>query len=159
MKDRPHGGDPIRTTAEPIRVLFLCLHNSARSQMAEGLLRHIGGDAFESLSAGSEPTTRVRPLAIEAMRERGIDITAQYPKTLEVYLTEKFDYVVTTCDEAREACPVFPGAKRVLHWRFDDPSQATGTPEEQLGVYRRILGEIDSHIQPFVTTASHQVGG
>src|SRR4051812_38758738 len=107
------------------RVLFLCTHNSARSQMAEGLLRAWGGDRFEAHSAGVE-ATEVRPLAIRAMAELGIDIGIQRSKTLDGYLGQQFDDVITTCDEAREACPLFPGAARMLHWSFDDPSAATG---------------------------------
>src|SRR3954452_1631762 len=95
------------------RVLFLCTHNSARSQMAEGLLRHLGGDRFEAYSAGTE-ATQVRPLAIEAMRELGVDIAGQESKTLDRYLGEPFDAVITVCDQVAEACPVFPGAKRRL---------------------------------------------
>ena len=99
------------------RVLFLCTHNSARSQMAEGLLRHLAGDRFEVMSAGTEATS-VRPEAIRAMSELGVDISGQASKTLERYLGEPFDYVVTVCDDANEAFPVFPGAERRLHWCF-----------------------------------------
>ncbi len=95
--------------AERRRVLFLCTHNSARSQMAEGLLRHLAGDHFEAMSAGTE-ATHVRPLAIRAMEEIGIDISGQESKTLDRYLHESFDYVITVCDDANEACPFFPGA-------------------------------------------------
>src|SRR5918994_1611700 len=118
---------------EKARVLFLCTHNSARSQMAEGLLRHLGGDRFEAYSAGTE-ATRVRPLAISAMNELGIDIARQESKTLDRYLGEPFDAVITVCDDAAEACPVFPGAERRLHWSFPDPSKAAGTEEQQLAV-------------------------
>ena len=93
------------------RTLFACTHNSARSQMAEGLLRHLAGDEFEAFSAGTE-ATHVRPLAVEAMREVGVDISGQESKTLDCYLEETFDFVVTVCDDANEACPVFPGASR-----------------------------------------------
>jgi len=96
-------------------VLFLCTHNSARSQMAEGLLGYLAGDRFEPFSAGTE-ATHVRPEAIEAMRELGVDISGQVSETLDRYLGEPFDYVVTVCDDANEACPVFPGAKERLHW-------------------------------------------
>ena len=102
------------------RVLFLCTHNSARSQMAEGLLRHLGGERFEAFSAGTE-ATHVRPLAVAAMAELGIDVSRQESKTLDRYLGEPFDAVITVCDQAAEACPVFPGAKRRLHWSFTDP--------------------------------------
>jgi arsenate reductase (thioredoxin) len=128
------------------RILFLCTHNSARSQMAEGLLRHLGGERFEAFSAGTE-ATRVRPLAIEAMAELGIDLAQQESKTLDRYLGEPFDAVITVCDQAAEACPVFPGAKRRLHWSFPDPSKAIGTKEEQLAVYRRVRDEIRAHVE------------
>ena len=123
------------------RVLFLCTHNSARSQMAEGLLRHFGGDQFEVYSAGTE-ATQVRPLAIRAMAELLIDISGQQSKTLDRYLGGPFDEVITVCDSAAEACPIFPGARRRLHWSFPDPSQARGGEEEQLAVYRRVRDAI-----------------
>ena len=127
------------------RVLFLCTHNSARSQMAEGLLRTISKGEYEAFSAGTE-ATHVRPLAIEAMQELGIDISGQRSKILTEYLNQPFDYVITVCDAANESCPVFPGAKQRLHWSFPDPSKATGTPEEQLAVYRRVRDAIASRI-------------
>src|SRR5687767_13087808 len=110
---------------EKARVLFVCTHNSARSQMAEGLLRHLAGDRFEAQSAGTE-ATHVRPLAIRAMDEIGVDISGQESKTLERYLGEPFDYVITVCDDANEACPFFPGAKERLHWSLPDLSAAKG---------------------------------
>ena len=128
------------------RVLFLCTHNSARSQMAEGLLRQLAGDRFEPFSAGTE-ATRVRPLAIRAMAELGIDISGQESKTLDRYLDEPFDAVITVCDDANEACPVFPGARARLHWSFPDPSKATGTEEEQLATYRRVRDAIRERIE------------
>lgn len=128
------------------RVLFLCTHNSARSQMAEGLLRHLGAGRFEAHSAGTE-ATRLRPLAVTAMAELGIDITGQHSKTLDRYLTEAFDIVVTVCDEANERCPLFLGARERWHWSFPDPSQATGTEEEQLTVYRAVRDAIRARIE------------
>ena len=128
------------------RVLFLCTHNSARSQMAEGLLRHLGGEQFEAFSAGTEATA-VRPLAIRAMQELGIDISRQQSKTLDRYLNDPFDEVITVCDAAAEVCPVFPGAKRRRHWSFPDPSQAVGTEEEQLAVYRAVRDAIRARIE------------
>lgn len=128
------------------RVLFLCTHNSARSQMAEGLLRFLGGDSFEAFSAGTEATF-VRPLAIRAMSELGIDISGQQSKTLHGYLREPFDEVITVCDAAAEACPVFPGALRRRHWSLEDPSKASGSEEEQLAVYRRVRDELRSRIE------------
>lgn len=127
-------------------VLFLCTHNSARSQMAEGLLRAWGADRYEACSAGIE-ATEVRPLAIRAMAELGIDITGQRSETLDDYVGRAFDLAVTVCDEAREACPFFPGAARQLHWSFDDPSAATGTEDERLAVFRRVRDEIAARIR------------
>jgi arsenate reductase (thioredoxin) len=127
------------------RVLFLCTHNSARSQMAEGLLRHLGGDRFEVFSAGTE-ATQVRPRAIQAMAELGIDISGQQSKTLDRYLNEPFDEVITVCDAAAEACPLFPGAAHRRHWSLEDPSKATGSEAEQLAVYRRVREELRSRI-------------
>ena len=128
------------------RVLFLCTHNSARSQMAEGLLRAWAGDRFEAHSAGVE-ATEVRPLAVRAMAELGIDIAGQSSKRLDTYVGERFAYAITVCDEAREACPFFPGAERQLHWSFDDPSSATGTEDERLAVFRRVRDEIGARIR------------
>jgi arsenate reductase len=128
------------------RVLFLCTHNSARSQMAEGLLRAFGGDRFEAFSAGTE-ATRVRPQAIQAMREIGVDISGQQSKTMERYLHEPFDAVITVCDDANEVCPVFFGAKKRLHWSFPDPSKALGSAEERLAMYRSVRDAIRARIE------------
>ena len=128
------------------RVLFICTHNSARSQMAEGLLRHLGDERFEVFSAGTE-ATYVRPMAIREMAELGIDISQQLSKTLDRYLSEPFNDVITVCDSAAEACPVFPGAALRRHWSFEDPSKATGSESEQLEVYRRVRDEIRSRIE------------
>jgi arsenate reductase (thioredoxin) len=128
------------------RVLFICTHNSARSQMAEGLLRYLGGDRFEVFSAGTEAAV-VRPLAIKAMAESGIDISKQQSKTLDRYLNEAFDDVITVCDTAAETCPIFPGAAHRRHWSLEDPSKARGSEDEQLGVYRRVRDEIRTRIE------------
>jgi arsenate reductase len=128
------------------RVLFLCTHNSARSQMAEGLLRHLAEDRFEAHSAGTE-ATRVRPLAIRAMDEVGVDISGQESKTLQRYLSEPFDYVITVCDDANEACPFFPGARNRLHWSFEDPSRADGSEQERLEVFRSVRDRIRERIE------------
>ena len=131
---------------QPKRVLFLCTHNSARSQMSEGLLRELGRGDFEVFSAGTE-ATHVRPLAIKAMAEKGIDISAQRSKVLTEYLGEPFDYVITVCDQANESCPVFPGARNRLHWSFPDPSKATGPEAEQLAVYSQVRDAIEARIK------------
>lgn len=130
----------------PKRVLFLCTHNSARSQMAEGLLRVLGQGAIESFSAGTE-RTRVRPEAIAAMRELDIDITGQTSKTLDIYLHESFDEVITVCDSANEGCPVFPGARSRRHWSINDPSGVKGSDEERLAAFRRARDDIRQRIQ------------
>ncbi len=135
------------------RVLFLCTHNSARSQMAEGWLRHRYGDRFEVHSAGTE-ATEVRPLAIRAMREVGVDISGQQSKTLERYLSEPWDYVITVCDQANQACPVFPGGRHRLHWSLPDPSEATGTEEDQLLVYRAVRDDLRRRIDDLVAASS-----
>jgi len=136
--------------AQRCRVLFLCTHNSARSQMAEGLLRYLAGDRFEAYSAGTE-ATRVRPLAIRVMEEIGIDTSSQASKTLDRYLNEPFDYVITVCDEANEACPFFPGASTRLHWSLTDPSQAEGSQQERLAVFRRVRDELRNRIEQELT--------
>jgi len=128
------------------RVLFICTHNSARSQMAEGLLRHMAGERFEVFSAGTEATL-VRPLAIRAMTELDIDITGHFSKTLQGYLDQPFDEVITVCDTAAETCPVFPGAAHRLHWSFADPSKATGSEDAQLAVYRQVRNQIRARIE------------
>lgn len=134
------------------RVLFVCTHNSARSQMAEGLLRARAGDRFEVASAGTE-ATRVHPLAIRAMDEVGIALRGHASKTLDRFLREPWDYVITVCDSASERCPVFPGPATRLHWSFDDPSQATGSEEERLRTFRRVRDEIARSIADWLTTA------
>ena len=136
--------DPVAATKQ--RVLFLCTHNSARSQMAEGLLRNVAGDRFDVYSAGTEATL-VRPEAIEVMAEVGIDISQQTSKTLERYLGEDWNAVITVCDDANEACPVFPGTAARDHWSFPDPSKATGSEEERLGVYRTVRDQIAAHVR------------
>lgn len=130
---------------QPDRVLFLCTHNSARSQMAEGLLRALGGERVAAYSAGAEATV-VWTLAIRAPAEVGIDVADQGRKTLERYLPEPFDVVITVCDESNEACPVSPGAKERWHWSVPDPSKATGSEDEQLPVYRAVRGGLRERI-------------
>ena len=134
------------------RVLFLCVHNSARSQMAEGLLRARAGDSFDVHSAGNAATA-VRPLAVQAMAELGIDIGGQRSKSVDEYAGQRFDYAITVCDDAKEACPYFPGAATQIHWRFDDPAAATGSEDERLAVFRRVRDEINEHIEEFVRGA------
>ena len=137
------------------RVLFLCTHNSARSQMAEGLLRGIAGDRFDVHSAGTE-ATQVRPLAIKAMAEQGVNISQQQSKTLQQYLTQPFDYVITVCDQAHETCPFFPNARTRLHWSFPDPSRAPGDEAAQLAVYRQVRDDIAAQLRTWLKTLDHQ---
>ena len=132
------------------RVLILCTGNSARSQMAEGLLRHIAGEKFDVESAGVAPTT-VRPEAIAVMGELGIDISSHRSKSVDEFSDEQFDYVITVCDNARETCPVFPADVKRIHWSFDDPASVQGTNEEKLSVFRRVRDEIRERLMEFVS--------
>ncbi|MEP7379646.1 MAG: arsenate reductase ArsC [Chloroflexota bacterium] len=134
-------------------VLFLCVHNSARSQMAEGLLRARAGDRFEAFSAGNE-ATEVRPLAIRAMAELGIDISGQWSKTTADLGGRRFDYAVTVCQDATEACPYYGNAAHQVHWGFDDPAAAAGSDDERLAVFRRVRDEIAASIDEFVGAAN-----
>jgi len=131
------------------RVLFLCTHNSARSQMAEGLLRRLAADRFEAASAGTE-ARGVNPLAVRAMAEIGVDLRGQTSKTLDRFLRERWDYVITVCDNANESCPVFPGRATRLHWSFDDPSAAAGSDEQRLAVFRRVRDKIRGRIEAWL---------
>jgi arsenate reductase len=126
----------------PSKVLFLCTGNSARSQMAEGYLRHVAGHEYEVFSAGTDPVG-LNPLAVEAMREIGIDISQQRSKHVREFLGAKIPFV---CDRARESCPIFPGAIRFIHWSFPDPAAAQGSHEERLAAFRRVRDEIARHI-------------
>ena len=139
-------------TTEKRRVLILCTGNSARSQMAEGLLRHDGGERFEVFSAGVSPS-RVRPEAVEAMREVGIDISGQRSKSVEEFAGQAFDYVITVCDNAREQCPFFPAETKRIHWSFDDPAATTGDDEARLAVFRRVREEIRAQLVEFIASS------
>lgn len=130
------------------RVLFLCTGNSCRSQMAEGWLRHLAGDRFDVASAGTHPAG-LNQGAVEAMREVGVDISRHASKKVDQFLGERFDYVITVCDSAKEACPTFPGAASFLHWSFDDPASSQGSPEERRQVFRRVRDEIAGRIRQF----------
>jgi len=133
------------------RVLILCTGNSARSQMAEGLLRHEGADIFEVFSAGTHPGS-VRAEAIEAMREVGIDISGHRSKSVDEFAGREFDYVITVCDNARENCPVFPGITRRIHWSFDDPAAARGDEATRLEEFRRVRDEIHERLAAFISS-------
>lgn len=135
------------------RVLILCTGNSARSQMAEGLLRHDGGDDFDVASAGVEASF-VRPQSIEAMREIGVDISGHRSKSVDEFRGQEFDYVITVCDNANERCPVFPGKTQRIHWSFDDPAAAEGDESARLAVFRCVRDEIRERLRSFILTVS-----
>ena len=134
-------------------MLFVCTHNSARSQMAEGMLRAWAGDHFEVASGGTE-ASRVRPEAIAVMHELGIDISGHTSKTIERFVGQPWDWLIPVCEETCEACPYVPGARAVLRWSFDDPSAATGSEEERLGEFRRVRDELATQVRAFIATTS-----
>jgi arsenate reductase len=137
-------------STQPMRVLFLCTHNSSRSQMAEGLLRGRGGAAYTVFSAGTHPT-ELHPLAIKAMRDLGIDISEQRSKGIDGFLDQPpMDLVVTVCDEAAEACPLFPHARAQVHWGFPDPSRVSGSEEARMAAFRHIRDLIAVRIMQFL---------
>ena len=137
------------------RVLILCTRNSARSQMAEGILRHDAGDRFEAFSAGTNPS-RVRPEAISVMRELGIDISGHRSKSIDEFAGQKFDYVITVCDNAKESCPVFPGDARVLHQSFEDPASIQGSDQQRLALFRRVRDELRAYLRDFTAQDAPQ---
>jgi len=130
------------------RVLILCTGNSARSQMAEGLLRHDAGDKFEVESAGVAPT-RVRPEAIEVMGDIGIDITGHHSKSADEFVGQDFDYIITVCDNAKETCPVFPGHAARIHHSFTDPAEVEGDEETRVQAFRQVRDEIRDWLKTF----------
>ncbi len=134
------------------KVLFICVHNSARSQMAEGMLRTWGGDRFQAFSAGTE-ATGVRPEAIAVMDEIGIDISGQLGKTLEPFLGESFSWLITVCDEAKESCPTIPGVAQQAHWSIDDPSAVEGDEEARLAGFREARDILRDRIHIFILAA------
>jgi len=142
---------------DPIRVLFVCTGNSARSLMAEALLRHSGEAAFEVHSAGTDPRG-VNPLTIRVLEEAGLDTASARSKSVTEFKGQRFDYVITVCDQARQACPVFPGGGDSLHWGYEDPAEAVGTDEERLVVFRRVFTQLGERIHQFVPIALRQAG-
>ena len=136
----------------PIRVLFVCTGNSARSIMAEALLRHNGGDAFKVHSGGTEPRG-INPLTIRTLEAAGLDASWARSKSVTEFLGQQFDYVITVCDEARQSCPVFPGVHETLHWGYEDPAEAQGTEEERLEVFRRVFIGLGQRIATFIPIA------
>jgi arsenate reductase len=133
----------------PIRVLFLCTGNSARSQMAEALLRSLGGADFEVFSAGTDPKG-LNPLAAEVMREIDIDISRHESKSLDRFLGQPFDYIITVCDRARDNCPTFPGDNERIHWSYDDPAAVTGSRGQRVAVFRRVRNELSERLRLWV---------
>lgn len=141
----------------PIRVLFVCTGNAARSQMAEAILRRDGGAEFEVFSAGVSPRP-VHPLAIRALADIGLDISGAQSKDVAPFVGQRFDYVITLCDRARQNCPFFPGAHELIHWGLDDPSEAAGPDDEQLIVFRRVMVEIAGRVKAFMLQARRTRG-
>jgi len=123
------------------RILFICTHNSARSQMTEGLMNHLCGDRYEAFSAGTEPS-QVNPFAVRVMSEISIDISGYRAKSVQEFIEQKFDYVITVCDSAQESCPFFPGGKKILHKSFKDPAAFKGSDNEKMAVFRQTRDEI-----------------
>ena len=136
--------------SEKTKVLFLCTGNSCRSQMGEGFLRALGGERFEVRSAGTEIAERVHPLAVKAMAEVGVDISAHQPKDIGVFDGEQFDLLITVCDGAKQACPMFLDATRKVHWSLEDPAKAAGTEAERMVVFRAIRDEIRRRVEHLV---------
>jgi arsenate reductase len=136
----------------PIRVLVVCTHNSARSQMAEALLTRRGGEDFEVHSAGTEASS-VHPLTVRVLQEAGFDTSGLRSKSVDEFVGRRFDYVITVCDQARQACPVFPGEGERLHWGYDDPSEVEGSEEQRLAAFRHVFTAIGERIGLFVPIA------
>jgi len=135
------------------KVLILCTGNSARSQMAEGLMRKMGGNNFEVASAGISPT-QVRSEAVEVMKEIGIDISQHLSKDVNRFVADNFDYVITVCDNANERCPVFPGHAKRIHWSFADPAQVEGDKATKLSAFRTIRDQIKQRIATFIDSST-----
>lgn len=148
---------PAAMSDAPLRVLFVCTGNSARSQIAEALLAEYGGADFEVHSAGTEPKG-VNPYTIRALAEAGIDWSGAMSDAITKYLGQSFDYVITVCDRARETCPVFPGSTNSLHWGLDDPAEVEGTDEERLAAFRRTRLEVATRLRPFIEVALRAAG-
>ena len=134
------------------KVLFLCTGNSCRSQMAEGFLRAFGGDSFEAHSAGTK-ASELNPMAVEVMREAGIDISQQRSKNATEYLGTHFAYVITVCDNAKESCPIFPGPSLRMHWPFQDPALAAGSEQDRLEIFRRVRDQIAARVREFAANS------
>jgi len=139
----------------PIRVLFVCTGNSARSIMAESLLRHQGGSDFDVYSAGTDPRG-INPLTVRTLTEAGLPTDHLGSKSVELFLGQAFDYVITVCDQARQTCPVFPGSHQSLHWGYEDPAEAIGTDDQRMKVFRSVFTQIGQRISQFVIIAKRE---
>jgi arsenate reductase (thioredoxin) len=141
----------------PIRVLFVCTGNSARSQMAEAVLRRIGDADFEVYSAGTEPKG-INPYTVRVLHDAGYDWSSARSKSTDEFAGQSFDYVITVCDRARAVCPVFPGRGETLHWGLEDPAEVEGTDDQKLAAFQRTFREVDQRIRPFVEVARGAAG-
>jgi protein-tyrosine-phosphatase len=144
--------------SKKVRVLFLCTHNSARSQMAEGILRHLSGGRIEAFSAGSQPTS-LHPLAIQTMLKMDLDISQQRSKHLDEFLDQSFDYIVTVCDRVREACPTFPGDPERVHWSFIDPATVEGSERERYRAFEQVALQLTNRIRYLVILIEREKSG
>ena len=142
--------------SDPIRVLFVCTGNSARSQMAEAMLGRIGGEQFQAVSAGTEPHG-VNPSTVRVLAEHGIDWSSARSKSVEEFLSQPFDYVITVCNRAKQSCPYFPGGRTKLHWDIDDPAEVEGSDAEKLEAFRRTLEDVTGRMTEFVVSARSAV--
>ena len=141
----------------PIRVLFVCTGNSARSQIAEASLRRVGGPDFAVFSAGTEPKG-VNPLTIRVLSDAGIDWSSARSKSVDEFAGQAFDYVITVCDRARQSCPIFPGTHNTLHWGLEDPAEVEGSETERLAAFQRTYMEVNQRLRPFVEVALRASG-
>ena len=150
--DHDHGALAATPHGPPVRILVVCWGNSARSILGEALLHHLGGASIEAHSAGIEPS-RVNPLTIRVLEEAGLPTDGLRSKSVNEYLGQRFDYVITVCDESRDACPVFPGVHESLHWGYPDPAKAEGTEEERLAAFRSVFTQLGERIHLFLPIA------
>ena len=150
--DTRHDHEAFHAESAPVRILVVCTGNSARSILGEALLRHLGGSHVEAHSAGTHPSV-VNPLALRVLEENGIAADGLYSKSVNEFLGQRFDYVITVCDDARDACPVFPGVHESMHWSFPDPAKVEGTEEERLAAFRSVLTGLGQRIHQFLPIA------
>ncbi|MDP9482723.1 MAG: arsenate reductase ArsC [Chloroflexota bacterium] len=150
-------GSPDGRAATPIRVLFVCTGNSGRSQIAEALLERMGGPDFAVDSAGTDPRG-VNPFTVRVLAESGIDWSGAWSKSVNEFLDQSFDYVITVCDRAKQSCPVFPGSHESLHWGLDDPDEVDGTDADKLAAFRTTYRELGMRLRPFIEVALRTAG-